>query len=89
MNSKRYTELKKLSSYSPFLNIVEQSISTLKAAIKADISRQEVQQQMNNREEARDRTGASSNSAPAISVTAKCWHNKPGFHIVASVVSVV
>ena len=47
------TELKKLPPYSPFLNIVEQAISSLKAAIKADISRPEIQEQMNNREEAR------------------------------------
>ena len=47
------TELKKLPLYSPFLNIVEQAISSLKAAIKADISRPEIQEQMNNREEAR------------------------------------
>ena len=47
------TELKKLPSYSPFLNTVEKSISALKAAIKTDISRPEMQQQMNNREEAR------------------------------------
>ena len=45
--------LKKLPPYSPFLNIVEQRISALKAAIKVDISRPQVQQQMNNREEAR------------------------------------
>ena len=32
------TELKKLPPYSSFLNIVEQAISSLKAAIKADIS---------------------------------------------------
>ena len=38
------TELKKLPPYSPFLNIVEQGISALKAAIKADISRPEMQQ---------------------------------------------
>ena len=47
------TELKKLPPYSSFLNIVEQAISSLKAAIKADISRPEIQEQMNNREEAR------------------------------------
>ena len=47
------TELKKLPPYSPFLIIVEQAISSLKAAIKADISRPEIQEQMNNREEAR------------------------------------
>lgn len=33
--------------------MVEQSISELKAAIKSDISYPEVQQQLNNREEAR------------------------------------
>ena len=48
------TELKMLPPYSPFLYIVEQAISALKAAIKADISRQEVQEHMNNRNEARD-----------------------------------
>ena len=37
------SELKKLPPYSPFLNIVEQAISALKAAIKADISRPEQQ----------------------------------------------
>ena len=42
------SELKK-PPYSPFLNIVEQAISVL----KADISRPEQQEQMNNREEAR------------------------------------
>ena len=47
------TELKKLPLYSPFLNIVKQAISSLKAAIKADISRPEIQEQMNNREKAR------------------------------------
>ena len=48
------TELKKLTPYSPFLNIVEEAISSLKAAIKADINRPETQEQMNNREEAED-----------------------------------
>ena len=38
---------------SQFLNVVEQVISVLKAAIKADISLTEQQKQMNNREEAR------------------------------------
>ena len=46
-------ELKKLPPYSPFLNIVEQAISSLKAAIKADISRPEIQREMNKRGEAR------------------------------------
>jgi len=49
------TEPKKLPPYSPFLNIVEQAISCLKAGIKADISRPEVQVRMDDREEARDR----------------------------------
>ena len=39
--------------YSPFLNIVEQAISALKAAIKADISQPGIQNQMNDRDEAR------------------------------------
>ena len=47
------SELKKLPPYSPFLNIVKQAISGLKLAIKADISRPEQQEQMNNREKAR------------------------------------
>ena len=47
------TELKKLPPYGPFLNIVEQAISSLKAAIKADISRPEIQREMNNRDEGR------------------------------------
>ena len=47
------SELTKLPPYSPFLNIVEQAISTLKAAIKADISRPEMQVQMNDRAEPR------------------------------------
>ena len=35
------------------MNIVEQAISSLKAAIKPDISRPEIQEQINNREKAR------------------------------------
>ena len=49
------TKLKKLPPYSPFLNIVEQAISCLKAAIKADILRPDLQAGMNDRDEARDR----------------------------------
>ena len=49
------TELKKLPPYSPFVNIVEQAISALKAAIKADISRPEIQLLMGDREAARNR----------------------------------
>ena len=49
------TELKVLPSYSPFLNIVEQAISCLKAAIKAGILRPEIQRRMNDRVEARVR----------------------------------
>ena len=47
------TELKMLPPYSPFLNIVEQAISSLKVAIKTDISRPEIQAQMYNQAEAR------------------------------------
>ena len=46
------SELRKLPPYSPFLNIVEQAVSALKAAIKADISRPEIQVQMKDRAEA-------------------------------------
>jgi len=49
------TEPKKLPPHSPFLTIVEQAISCLKAAIKADISRPDVQVRMDDREEARNR----------------------------------
>ena len=49
------TELKMLPPYSPFLNIVEQAISCLKAAIKADISRPEIQRRMDDRDEVRVR----------------------------------
>ena len=44
-----------VSPYSPFLNIVEQAISALNVAMKADRSRPEVQKRMNNRNEGRDR----------------------------------
>ena len=37
------TELEMLPAYKPFLNIVEQAISSLKAAIKGDVSRPEIQ----------------------------------------------
>ena len=40
------TELKKSPPYSPFLNIVEQEITFLKAAIKTDITRPEIQEQI-------------------------------------------
>ena len=43
-----HIELRILPPYSPFLNIVENAISALKAAIKGDISRPMVQQQMND-----------------------------------------
>ena len=49
------TEPKKLPPHSPFLNIIEQVISCLKAAIKADISRPDVQVRMDDTEEARNR----------------------------------
>ena len=47
------TELEMLPPYSPFLNIVEQAISPLKAVIKRDVSRPELQVRMDDREEAR------------------------------------
>ena len=47
------TDLKMLPPYSSFLNIVEQAISCLKAAIKADNSRPEIQRRMDDRDEAR------------------------------------
>ena len=47
------TELEILLPYSPFLNIVEQAIRLLKAVIKGDVSRPEIQARMNDREEAR------------------------------------
>ena len=53
VNPAANTELKMLPAYSPFLNIVEQANSELKAAIKADISSPAVQQELNDREEAR------------------------------------
>ena len=52
-NPHENTELRMLPPYSPFLNIVEQAISALKAGIKADISHPEIQAQMNARGEAR------------------------------------
>ena len=42
-----------LPAYSPFLNIVEQAIGSLKAAIKRDVSRPEIQARMDDREEVR------------------------------------
>lgn len=47
------TELKMLPPCSPFLNIVEEAILALQAAIKADISQPVIQDELNNRDEAR------------------------------------
>ena len=47
------TELKILPPYRPFWNIVEQAISSLKVAIKPDISCPEIQAQMYNQAETR------------------------------------
>ena len=44
-----------LPPYSPFLNIVEQAISCLKAAIKADVSGPEIQILLDDMDEARVR----------------------------------
>ena len=49
------TELKMLPPYSPFLNIVQQAISCLKAPNQANISRLEIQRRMDDRDEARVR----------------------------------
>lgn len=49
------SEFKPLPPYSPFLNIVEESFSYLKAAIKAYISSPDQQRLLGNREEARRR----------------------------------
>ena len=54
MNLCFFTELKMLPPYSPFLNIFSKH-SCLKAAIKADISRPEIQRRMDDRDEARVR----------------------------------
>ncbi|XP_015772449.1 PREDICTED: uncharacterized protein LOC107350720 [Acropora digitifera] len=70
------TELNKLSPYSPFLNIVEQAISSLKAAIKADISRPEIQEQMNNREEARRQGIALGNYRTMQTYLPRCLNNE-------------
>ena len=44
-----------LPPYGPFLNILEQAISCLKAATKADISGPEIQRLLDDRDEARVR----------------------------------
>ena len=40
-----------LPPYSPFLNIVEQAVSALMAAVKADISRPDIQATIDDRDE--------------------------------------
>ena len=47
------TEREKLPAYSPFLNIVDQAINSLKVAIKGDALRPEIQVRMDDRAEAR------------------------------------
>ena len=47
------TGLEMLPAYSPFLNRVEQANGTLKAAIKRDVSRREIQPRMDDRAEVR------------------------------------
>jgi len=72
------TEQKKLPPYSPFLNIEEQAISPLKAAIKADISHPEIQEQMNNREEAIRQGIALGNYRTQLlqhALQTKCWYH--------------
>ena len=48
------TEIKTLPPYSPFLNPVEQAIRSLKASIKANITRPPFQNQINDRNAARN-----------------------------------
>ena len=48
VNPGEQTELKPLPPYSHFFNIIEQAISALKAAIKADISRPNIQERDRN-----------------------------------------
>ena len=72
------SELRKLPPYSPFLNIVEQAVSALKAAIKADISRPEIQVQMNDRAEARRQGLALGNYRTQLllhSTTEEYWYH--------------
>ena len=47
------TELEMLPAYRPFLNIVEQAISSLKTTIKGDVSRPKIQARMDDRAEVR------------------------------------
>ena len=47
------TELEMLPAYSPFRNIVEQAISSLKVAIKGDVPRPKIQAPMDDRTQAR------------------------------------
>ena len=49
-----HVHLRMLPPYSPFPNIVEQAISALKSAIKNDISRPQIQLEMQNRRRARE-----------------------------------
>ena len=64
------SELRKLPPYSPYLNIVEQAVSALEAAIKADISRPEIQVQMNDRAEVRSQGLALGNYGTQLSLQA-------------------
>ena len=49
-----HIHLQMLPPYSPFHNVVEEAISSLKDALKNDICRPEVQQQMPNRQRAQE-----------------------------------
>ena len=73
------TGLKKLPPYSAFLEHCGTSLSNkfLKAAIKADISRPEIQEEMNNRAGSKPPGNCSrklSHSAIAASSTMKYWY---------------
>ena len=73
-NPGKNTGLKVLPPYSPFLDIVEQLISSLKVAIKTDISRPEIQAQMYNQAEARRQGIASGEYLQQLLLTA-CERN--------------
>ena len=65
------TELGMLPAYSPFLNIVKQAIGSLDSAIKRDVSRPEIQAQMDDRAEVR-RTPRYSVGRDANPIATRC-----------------
>ena len=65
------TELERLPAYSPFLNIVEQAISSLKAAIKRDVSKPEIQARMDDITKAR-RVGIPTGEMQTLAIATSC-----------------